>query len=102
MSTESKIPETGYRSKLMRCTSCGIDIDTRQRIKTYDGEGNDTGVSIAIRKCIPCAKEAEKRYAANRVREAQIRAKHEKTLADLIASIPKPKYEQSEFDMGLD
>ena len=102
MSTESKIPEIVDRPRFMRCTSCGIDIDTRQKIKTYDGEGNDTGVSIAIRKCVPCAKEAEKRFAAHRVREAQLRAKSEKVLADLIASIPKPKHEQGKFDMGLD
>ena len=38
----------------------------------------------------------------SKIREAQAKARYEKSLADLIASIPKPKHEQAELDMGLD
>lgn len=102
MSTESKIPETDARPRIMRCRKCRVEIATRHTIKSYDADGNDTGVSISVKMCIPCGNDAERRLAASRVDAARRRAKYEKSLADLLNSVPKKTEKQIGFDMGLD
>ena len=102
MSTKSKIPETDPQPIIERCSGCGVEISTRHTIKEYDAEGKYTGVSISARMCSTCGSDSERRLAARSVDDARRRAEYEKTLADLIASIPKPKHEQATLDMGLD
>ena len=101
MSTESIIPETDEPT-ITRCRKCKVEISTRHTIKFYDAEGNYDGVSISVEMCPVCGDEQERRLAEHRVDAARRKAKYEKSLADLIASIPKPKHEQPELDMGLD
>ena len=102
MSTESKTPETDNESVIESCRTCGVQITTNFTLKERDHEGNYTGVSISLKKCLACGTEAERRMVESKIREAQAKARYEKSLADLIASIPKPKHEQAELDMGLD
>ncbi len=85
-----------------RCRDCKVEISQRHPITVHDAEGNDTGSSIFVKLCTDCGAERDRRFEERRVDDARRRAKYEKTLADLIASIPKPKHEQATLDLGLD
>ena len=85
-----------------RCRDCKVEISQRHPITVHDAEGNDTGKSIFVKLCPNCGAESDRRFEESRVKEAQAKARYEKSLADLIASVPKPKHEQAHLDMGFE
>ena len=101
MSTESKTPELEDSEFILPCYKCGVDIRTRKVVRGYDDEGNYVPM-LTFDRCADCAAILEERMAQSRKRAAEARAKYEKTLADLIASIPKKTEKQIGFDMGRD
>lgn len=70
-------------------------------MRAYDKEGNST-IVMSFNQCDDCKAELEKRVAESRVRRAEAKARYEKSLADLINSIPKKTERQIGLDMGLD
>ena len=102
MSLEAKIPDTDDDPIIAPCRGgCGVEIPTSYAIKAYGDDGS-VEILMAVDQCADCEAELERRVAEHRVDAARRRAKYEKNLADLINSIPKPKHEQAELDMGLD
>ena len=70
-------------------------------MRAYDDEGNSE-IVMSFDRCADCEAELERRAAERKVIEARSKAKYEKSLADLINSIPKKTERQIGFDMGLD
>ncbi len=103
MATDSKTPNTNDDTIIAPCRGCGVGIPSHPRdvMRAYDEDGNSE-IVMSFNQCDDCEAELGRRVAEGRVRAAQAKAKYEKTLADLIASIPKPKHEQPKLDMGLD
>ena len=101
MSTESKTRELEDEEFILPCYKCGVDIRTSRVVRGHDEEGNYVP-KFTFDRCPDCAAKLKELMAECDRIEAEAKAKSEKTLADLIASIPKPKHEQAEFDMGLD
>ena len=101
MATESKTPNPSDETIIAPCQECGVEIPTRGAITQIDDEGNVI-FRTAFDLCDDCKSEIERRVEARRVDAARRRAKYEKTLADLINSIPKKTERQIGLDMGLD
>ena len=101
MSTESKTPELEDGEFILPCYKCGVDIRTRKVVRGYDDEGNYVPM-LTFDRCADCAAILEERMAESKIREAQAKARYEKSLANLINSIPKKTEKQIGFDMGLD
>ena len=101
MSYESQIPRNQDGQILAPCHMCGVEILTSDVMYQVEDDGS-LSILMAHDACSDCEAELERRRAEYRVREAEAKARYEKSLADLIASIPKPKHEQAELDMGLD
>ena len=101
MSYESQIPRNEDGRILAPCRMCGIEILTSEVMYQVEDDGSLT-ILKSHDACSDCEAELERRRDEYRVREAEAKARYEKSLADLIASIPKPKHEQAKFDMGLD
>ena len=101
MTTEPEIITTEERPYVGPCPDCGVPVATRYVIRGRDPDGNVVD-SMAVDLCSACEAELERRMAESKVLEAQAKARYEKSLADLINSIPKPKHEQAKLDLGLD
>ena len=103
MSTESKIPETEDEVIIAPCRGCGVGIPTHPRnvMRAYDEDGNSE-IVMSFDRCAECEAELKRRAAERKVREARAKAKYEKSLADLINSIPQKTERQIGFDMGID
>ena len=101
MSTEAKTPELEDGEFTLPCYKCGVDIRTRKVVRGYDDEGNYVP-KMTFDRCANCAAILEELMAQSRKRAAEAKAKYEKSLADLIASIPKKTESQIGFDMDLD
>ena len=101
MSHESQMRRNQDGRILAPCRMCGIEILTSEIMYQVNDDGSRS-ILKSHDACSDCEVELERRRAEYRVREAEAKARYEKSLADLIASIPKPKHEQAEFDMGLD
>ena len=101
MSTESTTPELEDDEFILPCYKCGVEIRTRNVVRGHDEEGNYV-VKMTFDRCPDCAAILEERMAQSKKREAEAKARYEKSLADLIASIPKKTEKQIGFDMGLD
>ena len=103
MATESKTPNLSDESIVAPCRGCGVGIPSHPRdvMRSYDKEGNST-IVMSFNQCDDCKIELEKRVAESKIREAEAKARYEKSLADLINSIPKKTERQIGLDMGLD
>ena len=102
VSTEPKTPETDD-TIIAPCSMCSVGIRTHSRnvLRAYYEDGTSEIVS-SFDKCDDCEAELVRRAAERKVREAEAKARYEKSLADLINSIPKKTEKQIGFDMGLD
>ncbi len=103
MVTEPKIPDAEDDTIIAPCRGCGVGIPSLPRdvMRAYDKEGNST-IVMSFNQCDDCKIELERRVAASRVRRAEAKARYEKSLADLLNSVPKKTERQIGFDMGLD
>ena len=101
MSHESQIPRDQDGRIIAPCRRCGVEIPTRGAMYQVDDDGNIFSLR-AHDLCSDCKEEIERRVEARKIDDARRRAKYEKTLADLINSIPKKTERQIGFDMGLD
>ncbi len=102
MSTESKTPQTPEGTTIAPCPGCGKDIPTRNYIRVLNDDGTYGRVVESVTRCDACEAKHKKLVAASKVREAEAKARYEKSLADLLNSIPKKTERQIGFDMGLD
>ena len=102
MATESKSPETSDDTIIAPCRGCGVGIPSHPRdvMRAYDREGDST-IVMSFNQCDDCKVELERRVAESKVRRAEAKARYEKSLADLIDSVPKKTEKQIGFDMGL-
>ncbi len=101
MSNDSQISSVGDKTIIAPCRGCGVEIPTRGAIGQVDDDGNVIS-KIAFDLCADCKAKLQIRMEESKVLEAEAKARYEKSLADLINSIPKKTEKQIGFDMGLD
>ncbi len=104
MATEPKTPDASDDTFILApCRGCGVGIPSRPReiMRAYDEDGNSE-IVMSFNQCDDCKAELEKRGAERKIRAAEAKAKYEKSLADLIDSIPNKTEKQIGLDMGLD
>ena len=102
MSTESKTPKTPEGTTIAPCPGCGKDIPTRNYIRVLNDDGTYGRIVASATRCEECEAKHKKLVAESRLRRAEAKAKYEKSLADLLNSVPKKTEQQIGFDMGLD
>ena len=102
MPTESKTPNTDDDIVIAPCPVCGKDTPTRNYVRAVNPDGTYAEIVASSTRCDKCQANHKKLVAESRVRRAEAKARYEKTLADLINSIPKKTERQIGLDMGLD
>ena len=103
MPTELIHPDADDGPLIAPCPDCGTATPTRYAIKGfYVGDTYEPEATVAVDMCVDCKADLDKRAVEYRIDAARRRAKYEKTLADLLNSIPKKTEKQIGLDMGLD
>ena len=103
MVKESKTPKTPDGTIIAPCYGCGVGIPSRPRDVMWarDEEGN-TRIVMSFNQCDDCEVELDRRLAQREIDDARRKAEYEKSLADLLNSVPKKTEKQIGFDMGID
>lgn len=93
-----QIPRDGFEPVWVPCRGCGTDVLTSRVINKIADDGTATPI-VAIDLCLDCKSEVKRQAAERKIMDAERRAQHAKTLADLLNRVPN---RQSRMDLGFD